>query len=93
MEDANGRDLTQFRRWYSQAGTPHVHVTRTASADGFDLVFRQTTPSTPGQTDKQPQHMPVLLSAYSHGGELLTLHSEQLQLHESGSYLFELTQT
>ncbi|WP_439533095.1 aminopeptidase N [Polymorphobacter sp.] len=30
MEDANGRDLTQFRRWYDQAGTPRVavHVAR-----------------------------------------------------------------
>lgn len=92
MEAANDRDLTQFRRWYSQAGTPHVRVTHSPAAGGFCLNFQQTTPSTPGQIDKQPQHMPVLLSAYSPDGELLTLHSPQLQRHESGSYLFELTE-
>ena len=26
MADANGRDLAQFERWYSQAGTPRVGV-------------------------------------------------------------------
>jgi aminopeptidase N len=92
MEQANGRDLQQFRRWYSQAGTPHVTVQSSPSPKGFCLTFTQTTPATPGQVNKQAQHMPVLLSAYSATGDLLELHSEALTLHESGSYLFEFTE-
>ncbi|MFZ5698584.1 MAG: aminopeptidase N [Pseudomonadota bacterium] len=63
MEDANRVDLTQFRRWYAQAGTPVVEVT-----DDFDLArgeyrlhFRQTCPATPGQPEKSPFVIPVLL--------------------------------
>ena len=92
MEDANSRDMQQFRRWYSQAGTPHVTVQSRPTKSGFQLSFSQTTPATPGQTNKQPQHLPVLLSAYSHQGDLLELSSDALVRHESGSYLFELTQ-
>ena len=41
FEDATGRDLTQFKRWYSQAGTPHVAVSE-AFADGtYTLTARQ----------------------------------------------------
>lgn len=90
MEQANDRDLSQFRRWYSQAGTPHVQVEQQATATGFTLTFTQQTPATPGQTDKQPQHIPVLLSAYDANGELLPLYSDALVRHESASYLFEL---
>lgn len=92
MEQANDRDLAQFRRWYSQAGTPHVAVTCEPAAGGFTLTFSQHTPATPGQTDKQAQHIPVLLSAYNAAGELLKLTSPALREHESGSYLFEFTE-
>ena len=91
MEQANQRDLKQFRRWYSQAGTPHVSVHSEPTSSGFALTFRQSTPATAGQPLKQPLHMPVLLSAYSAAGQWLNLQSDALSLHDSGSYLFELT--
>jgi aminopeptidase N len=63
FEDSTGRDLSQFARWYNQAGTPHVKVTEDWAPDGnggtYTLTFRQTTPATPGQPDKAPMVIPV----------------------------------
>ncbi|WP_346831963.1 aminopeptidase N [Pseudomonas abietaniphila] len=65
MEDANGVDLTQFKRWYSQAGTPRLAVTESydASAKTYSLSFRQSAPTTPGQPgeEKKPFVIPVSL--------------------------------
>jgi aminopeptidase N len=61
MEDASGVDLTQFRLWYSQAGTPLIsvkleHDPASASAT---LRLRQRIPDTPGQSGKQPMVIPL----------------------------------
>ncbi|WOT03783.1 aminopeptidase N [Shewanella youngdeokensis] len=60
MEDASGIDLGQFRRWYSQAGTPEVIASESfdAATGTFCLTLEQSTPDTPGQSDKLPQHIP-----------------------------------
>ena len=62
MEDASGRDLTQFRRWYGQAGTPRVAVTMRADGGRVTVGLAQSTPPTPGQDDKPPMHMPFRLA-------------------------------
>jgi len=63
MQDANGKDLTQFENWYLQAGTPIVHASDSwdASSGVFKLELKQAVPDTPGQTDKKPMHIPVRL--------------------------------
>ncbi len=67
--DATGRDLTQFKRWYTQAGTPRVSVEE-AFADGtFKLTLRQTTPPTPGQDTKEPQVIPVAVGLIGPNGD------------------------
>ncbi len=60
MADANGADLTRFKRWYNQAGTPVV-TARGAwieAEQAFELTLTQETPSTPGQLVKKPLDMP-----------------------------------
>ncbi|WP_114227252.1 MULTISPECIES: aminopeptidase N [Sphingomonas] len=59
LEDASGRDLTQFRRWYSQAGTPKVTARLEQDGDGATLHLAQVTPPTPGQPTKQPVVIPL----------------------------------
>ncbi len=59
FEDATGRDLTQFKRWYTQAGTPRLHVTEALHGNTYRLHFRQTTPPTPGQPTKLAQVLPI----------------------------------
>ncbi len=60
MEDASGEDLTQFRRWYSDAGAPLIAVTeKFDSAGAYTLKLSQSTKPTPGQTEKPPRDIPV----------------------------------
>ncbi|TRW18370.1 aminopeptidase N [Glacieibacterium frigidum] len=64
MEDASGRDLTQFRRWYEQAGTPRVGVTLAHEGSTATITLTQTTPPTPGQPIKLPVHLPLRLALF-----------------------------
>jgi len=61
MEDATGADLTQFRRWYSQAGTPVVKLAQQYHPERqtLTLTLTQQCPPTPGQPVKQTLHIPV----------------------------------
>jgi aminopeptidase N len=60
MEDAGAEDLSQFRRWYSDAGTPEITVSENFdSAGGYTLTLKQSTKPTPSQSEKQPRDIPV----------------------------------
>jgi aminopeptidase N len=61
LEDANDVDLSQFRLWYDQAGTPVVSVEEDYDPDKgrYALTLSQHTPETPGQKTKQPFHIPI----------------------------------
>ncbi len=61
MEDAGSVDLTQFRRWYSQAGTPTVRVRKDydKKTNMLTLYIEQTCPPTLGQPLKEPFHIPL----------------------------------
>jgi len=73
--DASQRDLTQFMRWYSQAGTPEV-TTRghyDATRRTYTLSCTQTVPPTPGQPIKQPMVVPLSLGLVGKDGRDLPL--------------------
>lgn len=72
LEDASGIDLTQFRRWYSQAGTPELSVSGSydAMSRTYTLDVRQTCPATPGQPNKKPFHIPLAVSLLGEAGSL-----------------------
>ena len=76
MEEANGIDLTQFKRWYSQAGTPRLAVSEAydANAKTYNLTFKQSCPATPGQSEKLPFVIPVELGLLGASGQALPLH-------------------
>jgi aminopeptidase N len=78
MQDASGVDLTQFRRWYDQAGTPVLDVTGDydASARSYTLSVRQHTPPTPGQPEKLPLHIPFTVGLVDRDGNDLPLRLE-----------------
>ena len=77
MEDASGIDLTQFRRWYSQAGTPQLQVRDEydAKQQVYRLHVRQSTPPTPEQTEKLALHIPLDIELYAEDGAVIPLHS------------------
>ncbi len=70
FEDATGHGLTQFKRWYEQAGTPRVHVAERFENGRFTLTFRQETPPTPGQPEKAPVPIPIRWGLLGTEGEV-----------------------
>lgn len=70
MQDASGIDLSQFKRWYSQAGTPCLEVRDEydAAQQSYTLHFKQSCPATPGQEHKDAFVIPVKLGLIAAGG-------------------------
>ena len=75
MEDANGADLSQFKRWYSQAGTPRLAVSEhyDAQQHTYSLTFAQSCPATPDKIEKLPFVIPVELGLLDAGGSEIAL--------------------
>ena len=73
MDDVSGIALTQFKRWYSQAGTPRVKVAGQydAAAKCYSLTIAQSTPITTSQPTKMPLHMPINVSLLGADGTML----------------------
>ncbi len=93
MADASGRDLEQFRRWYSQAGTPVVKMGQFWTENGeLTLTLKQHTPETPGQTEKQPFHMPVLVGFMDPEGKDMVDALDTEYEKRGKSLLLELTE-
>jgi len=86
MEEGGEIDLTQFRLWYSQAGTPRVSAALDHDADSGRAILRlaQRTPPTPGQSVKEPMVLPLKLKLFgSTSGAALG--EEQLHLLDQPS--------
>jgi aminopeptidase N len=90
VADANGRDLLQFRRWYSQAGTPRLRAEGRfdAAACTYTLTLRQTCPPSPGQPDKAPFHIPVTVGLIGPDGRDLLERTIELTAAEQ-TFVFE----
>ncbi len=78
MADASGIDLAQFKRWYTQAGTPELQITGEydATARSFTLTVQQSCPPTPGQDEKSPLHIPLAMGLLDQRGDDLPLRLE-----------------
>ena len=75
LEDAGGRDLSQFRLWYDIAGTPRLDIEQDydPARRRYTLRVKQHTPDTPGQTDKPAMHIPVRVSLLGADGRAMPL--------------------
>ncbi|MGI9218532.1 MAG: aminopeptidase N [Hydrogenophaga sp.] len=99
MADANpaselARLLPQFKRWYSQAGTPLVKARGVydAAARSYTLSFTQSCAPTPGQSVKEPFVIPVAIGLLDATGHDLPLQLPHWQQAEAGTRSFVLTQ-
>jgi aminopeptidase N len=94
IADANGRDLAQFKRWYAQAGTPRVTVTtrHDAAAAVFELTLSQATAPTPGQSTKEPFHIPFAVGLLGRDGTDLPLQLEGEAAPQGTTRVLDLTQ-
>lgn len=70
--DVSGRDLSQFSRWYHQAGTPMVTASGVydAGSQTFTLSLQQMVPATPGQPVKEPMHIPLSFALILDNGSI-----------------------
>ncbi len=75
MQAVTAIDLTQFKLWYSQAGTPQLTVQGSYDAQSarYSLTVTQHTPPTPGQPEKVPLHIPLKMALLGQQGQLLPL--------------------
>tara|TARA_R110001583_G_scaffold11285_1_gene51292 strand:- start:2070 stop:4712 length:2643 start_codon:yes stop_codon:yes gene_type:complete len=87
MSDASGIDLTLFKRWYSQSGTPQVNITDhfDSNTNSYQITFKQKNLPTADQSKKQSFHIPIDI-------ELLDLDGHAIDLgHGKTSKVISLT--
>ncbi|MCX8506565.1 MAG: aminopeptidase N, partial [Alphaproteobacteria bacterium] len=88
MEDANkpSADLSQFRRWYGQSGTPIVTISRKydAAHGVLELTVQQLTKPTQTQAEKQDLHIPLALALFDAKGQKLPLNCENVTAAAQG---------
>ncbi|MBL8649622.1 MAG: aminopeptidase N [Sphingopyxis sp.] len=68
MEEGGAIDLSLFRRWYEQAGTPRLTLALAEEGGDWFLDVAQTVPPTPGQNDKRAMMLPLRLAAFAMDG-------------------------
>lgn len=68
FEDACEIDLSQFFLWYTQRGTPSVHLQRAQTDDGLSLTFTQTLTNVEAE-EKKPQVIPIKLAGINAAGQ------------------------
>ncbi|MBT0724399.1 aminopeptidase N [Rosenbergiella sp. S61] len=75
MEEASGIDLTQFRQWYRQSGTPVLTVEDDydPNSETYTLTVSQETPATADQAEKKPLHIPLAIELYDNEGQVIPL--------------------
>ena len=94
MSEAGGRDLSQFMRWYDQAGTPQVAVEGDYDPETCrcTLRLRQSCPSTPGQPEKRPLHIPVAVGLLDGEGRDIPLRLDGEPAAAGTTRVLDLTQ-
>ena len=83
MEDASNVDLSQFRRWYSQSGTPVLTVRDdyNPELEQYTLHVTQHTPATADQKEKLPLHIPLDIELYDNEGQVIPLQHNGHPVH------------
>jgi aminopeptidase N len=87
MQDSSGFDLSQFKRWYAQAGTPIISVTTdyNPKAKTLTLHLEQTLPNS-NNLEKHPLMMPIAMSLLNHDGKPLEIAANASDIQSSQDY-------
>ncbi|MEN0057984.1 MAG: aminopeptidase N [Bdellovibrio sp.] len=85
ISEPNGKDFTQFKKWYSQAGTPQVRVLE--KYDGTTQKYHLTLEQT---GLPEAFHIPLLIELLDSQGRECTLNSEKVTVNSDGQHLLEL---
>ena len=84
MSDASNKDLTQFKRWYSQSGTPAIRVSEHYNSDRgeYSLTLAQQSPITTKQATPQALHIPIKLELIVSNKNDTTIQEQMVELTE-----------
>ena len=94
MSDASGIDLSQFKHWYSQAGTPTLAVTDIydASNKEYSLTVGQATPATAECQQKLPFHLPLRMALLDTKGREIALQLQGSESVQGNNCVLNITQ-
>jgi aminopeptidase N len=94
MQDAGAMDLTQFKRWYEQSGTPRLDVRDRydPATRIYELSVTQSCPPTPGQPAKLPFHLPLTVGLLDADGRDIPLQLQGEPTPRGTSRVLSLTQ-
>jgi aminopeptidase N len=94
LADGAKIDLTHFARWYSQAGTPEVIASgrHDAARKTYSLKLAQICPATPGQSRKEPLHIPVTMGLIGEDGKDIKLQLDGEDKPKGTSRVLNLTE-
>ncbi|MGZ3799449.1 MAG: aminopeptidase N [Bdellovibrio sp.] len=92
ISEPNGKDFTQFKRWYHQAGTPSIHIQEKfdAAKNEYHVTLEQNCSPTPNQNHKEPFHIPLMVGLLDKNGNELVLNCDKIQTNSDGKNLIEL---
>jgi aminopeptidase N len=94
LADANGRDLTQFKRWYTQRGTPRVNVTDAYDArkQEYTLTIKQLPPEICGKPldESRPFTFPMAMGLLNREGEVVQVNLPSLNIYDQSSCTLEI---
>ena len=94
MQDASGTDLTQFKLWYDQSGTPRLDIRDRydPTSQIYELSVTQSCPPTPGQPEKLPFHLPLTIGLLGADGRDTPLQLEGEPAPQGTSRVLSLRQ-
>jgi aminopeptidase N len=94
MQDASGVDLSRFKRWYGQAGTPEITVEDRwdAATSSYELSVAQKVPPTPGQPEKLPMLIPLAMGLLTADGAELPTRIEGESESHAGTRVLALSE-
>ena len=92
MEEATNSDLSQFRLWYQQAGTPTLYLASKyyEEKQEWHLAISQVCPSTPGQEKKHPMQIPLALGLLDASGNEMPLKLSGVKKANTGAMVLDI---
>lgn len=95
IAEANHLDLTQFKLWYQQFGTPKIQVQEQFDGDRgeYTLTLSQSLPVTANQPDPKPMSIPILFGLLSEKGDEIELPSNEVSRNSDGEAVLHLNKS
>ncbi len=89
MEQGSKIDLTQFKRWYDQSGTPILEIQEEFENNRYKLTCKQHIPNAPDGTSQQPLYYPFHIALFDPVSSSLLKEEKLIISKEEEEFIFE----